>query len=105
MRDNTKDHIKQLKQRILALCTRWKKEFTGTKKFWTVAHMKWLQHLKFENVSAQEAFDEYVIQLNEANERLKRYDKRIEQWAQLPRYAEKVSKVVKTTASQRGKKK
>ena len=32
MRDNTKDYIKQLKQRIQALCTRWRKEFTGTKK-------------------------------------------------------------------------
>ena len=31
MRDNTKDHIKQLKQRILALCMRWRKEFHGTK--------------------------------------------------------------------------
>jgi hypothetical protein len=29
--------------------------------------MKWLQHLEFENLIAQEAFDEYVIQLNEAN--------------------------------------
>jgi transposase len=93
MRDNTKDHIKQLKQRILALCTRWRKEFNGTKKFWTIAHMKWLQHLEFENPVAQEAFDEYVIQLNEANARLKRYDERIEKWAELPRYAEKVSKL------------
>ncbi len=93
MRDNTKDHIKQLKQRILALCARWKKEFTGTKKRWTKAHMKWLQHLEFENPIAQEAFDEYIIQLNEANARLKRYDERIGKWAELPRYAEKVSKL------------
>ena len=93
MRDNTKDHIKQLKQRILALCMRWKKEFTGTKKPWTVAHMKWLQHLEFEDPIAQEAFDEYVIQLNEANARLKRYDERIEKLAELPRYAEKVSRL------------
>jgi hypothetical protein len=56
-----KDHIKQLKQRILALCTRWRKEFNGTKKCWTVAHMKWLQHLEFDNPVAQETFDEYVI--------------------------------------------
>ena len=93
MRDNTKDHIKQLKQRILALCTRWRKEFNGTKKCWTVAHMKWLQHLEFDNPVAQEAFDEYVIQLNEANARLKRYDERIEKWADLPRYAEKVARL------------
>ena len=81
MRDNTKEHIKQLKQRILALCMRWRKEFHGTKKNWTIAHMKWLQHLKFENEIAQEAFDEYVIQLNEAIERVKRYDAKIEKWA------------------------
>ena len=93
MRDNTKDHIKQLKQRILALCTRWRKEFNGTKKCWTVAHMKWLQHLEFDNPVAQEAFDEYVIQLNEANARLKRYDERIEKWADLPQYAEKVARL------------
>ena len=31
--------------------------------------MKWLQHLEFENPIAQEAFDEYVAQLNEANAR------------------------------------
>jgi hypothetical protein len=40
--------------------------------------MKWLQHLEFDNPVAQETFDEYVIQLNEANARLKRYDERIE---------------------------
>ena len=56
MRDNTKDHIKQLKQRIQALCI-------------------------------------HVIQLNEANARLKRYDERIEKWAKLPRYADNVSKL------------
>ncbi len=93
MRDNTKEDIKRLKQRILALCARWRKEFSGTKKNWTIAHMKWLQHLVFENPAAQEAFDEYVIQLNEANARLKRYDKKIEELAELPRYAEKVSKL------------
>lgn len=93
MRDDTKEHIKHLKQKILALCTRWRKEFNETKKFWTVAHMKWLQHLKFEDPIAQEAFDEYVIQLNEANARLKRYDERIEKIAGSQRYAEKVSKL------------
>ena len=93
MRDSAKDHAKQLKQRILALCTRQRKVFSETRKNWTKAHMKWLQHLKFENAIIQEAFDEYVIQLNEAEARLKRYDEQIEKWAKLPRYAEKVSKL------------
>ena len=93
MRDSTKDHIKRLKQQIAALCTRWHKVFNGTKKPWTIAHYKWLQQLQFEDPVAQEAFDEYVIQLNEANARLKRYDEKIEQWAALPRYAQKVSKL------------
>ena len=93
MRDNLKEHIKRLKQQIAALCTRWHKVFNGTKKLWTIAHYKWLQQLRFEEPIAQEAFDEYVIQLNEANARLKRYDAKIEQWAALPRYAQKVSKL------------
>ena len=93
MRDNLKEHIKRLKQQIAALCTRWHKVFNGTKKLWTIAHYKWLQRLQFEDPIAQEAFDEYVIQLNEANARLKRYDEKIEQWATLPRYAQKVSKL------------
>ena len=93
MRDNQKEHIKRLKQQIAALCTRWHKVFNGTKKLWTIAHYKWLQRLQFEDPIAQEAFDEYVIQLNEANARLKRYDAKIEQWATLPRYAQKVSKL------------
>ena len=93
MRDNLKEHIKRLKQQIAALCTRWHKVFNGTKKLWTIAHYKWLQRLQFEDPIAQEAFDEYVIQLNEANARLKRYDAKIEQWAALPEYAQKVSKL------------
>ena len=93
MRDNLKEHIKRLKQQIAALCTRWHKVFNGTKKLWTIAHYKWLQRLQFEDPIAQEAFDEYVIQLNEANARLERYDAKIEQWATLPRYAQKVSKL------------
>ncbi len=93
MRDNTNGHIKQLKQRILALCLRWKKVFTGTKHNWTVAHMQWLQHLKFEDSSVQLAFDEYVIQLNEEIARLARFDAKIEEMADKPEYAEKVSKL------------
>lgn len=92
MRDNLREHIKTLKQQILALCTRWKITYSDGKN-WTQRHMEWLRKLKVENEFLQETLDEYVAQLDEANTKLKRYDQRIEELTELPRYAEKVSKL------------
>lgn len=92
MRDNLREHIKTLKQQILALCTRWKKSYSDGKN-WTQKHMDWLRKLKFENEFLQETLDEYVAQLDDALNKLKRYDQRIEEMAELPRYAENISKL------------
>lgn len=92
MRDNTRAQIKCLKQQILALCMRWKKGYSEGKN-WTKKHMVWLHHLKFENSILQEALDEYLAQLEDGLAKLKRYDQKIEEIAELPQYTEKVSKL------------
>jgi transposase len=57
---------------------------------WTVTHMVWLQRLKFEHASEQEAFDGHLTAVQMASERLSSLTQAIELLAQEERYREPV---------------
>ena len=93
MRDDAQIMLKQTKQQINALCLRHGKIFDGNSR-WTPKHMKWLRDVKFANAIVQETFSEYLITLNQLIDKIDRLDKRIEEFARLAEYAEKVNKLV-----------
>ena len=93
MRDDAQTLLKQTKQQINALCLRHGKIFDGNSR-WTPKHMQWLNALKFENAILQETFSEYMVTLNQLIDKVERLDKRIEEYAELKEYAEKVNKLV-----------
>ena len=92
MRDDQKDAVKKLKQRILSFCTRHGKFYCDGGN-WTQKHLSWLKKLDFGNAVLHETLQEYLILYHQASEKVGVYDKRIEEFAKQEAYSEKVKKI------------
>lgn len=90
MRDDHKVAWKKVKQQIGAFCLRHGHQYEGTK--WTRAHIRWLRNLKLPAM-LQETLDEYMATYAMLEERILRYDQRIEEIASQKEYQEKVQKL------------
>ena len=90
MRDDHKENLKGIKQRILALCLRHGQQFDRT--YWTQVHLRWLRGLKLEGL-LRETLDEYLATYDELEVKIERYDKRIEEIAEQKAYRENVRKL------------
>ena len=58
---------------------------------WTQGHLKWLKGLTFENQYLQQVLEEYRLALDEATERLKRFEVRVEEAAEREPYKKLVA--------------
>lgn len=56
----------------------------GLGKAWTGKHNKWLKAVRFPDAEAQMVLQEYRLALQEQDERMKRFDERIEETAKAP---------------------
>ena len=61
---------------------------------WTTKHIKWLHNLEFKNPVLQETLSEYLVSYNQLSDKVERFDKRIEEFAQQESYREKVNQLV-----------
>ena len=93
MRDEAKDNLKKLKQRILSFCLRNGRHFTETKNHWTIKHIAWLKRQDFGNAILQEAFGEYLTLYFQASDKVDLFDKRIEELSKHRSYEERVRKL------------
>jgi len=93
MRDDAKGALKRIKQQLLSFCTRNGKMFTGGRNNWTLKHLAWLRKLNFGNTLLQEAFQEILASYYQAADKAERYDRRIEQLAQMESYKERVRRL------------
>lgn len=91
MRDSHKKELKRIKQQIIAFCTG-HGLFSPTKSNWTVAHLKWLKGLKF-NDPEQEIINEYLSSYTYLCDKIKAMDVRIEVLASEKQYCENVKKL------------
>lgn len=80
MRDDVKVDLKRTKQQINAFCVRHGFYFERSK--WTREHLRWLEHLVFENPIHQETLQEYLILYYTLDEKIAVYDARIAEFAQ-----------------------
>lgn len=62
----------------------------GTGKAWTKQFWRWVVGVRFEHPSAQAAFEDYLLAVQHADERLRMLDERIEEVAQSEPYLEAV---------------
>ena len=58
----------------------------GQGKTWGSKHLQWLQAMRFEDAIEQAVFDDYLVCIEQAAERKKGLDGRLEEIAQLPQY-------------------
>ena len=89
MRDSHKKELKRIKQQIIAFCTG-HGLFSPTKSNWTVAHLKWLKGLKFNDPVEQEIINEYLSSYTYLCDKIKAMDVRIEVLAGEKQYCENV---------------
>ena len=93
MRDDANAELKRVKQQITAFCTRHGQVYDGTKHKWTKPHREWLKTMKFSHLMLRETLDEYLLRLQQLEEKIAYYDRRIEEIAQDERYLEQVKKL------------
>ena len=91
MRNDHKLELKKIKQQINAFCIRHGFCYEGTK--WTQAHLKWIKKLEITNALYRETLDEYMASYEEAEAKIERFDKRIEEISEQTKYHEKVKRL------------
>lgn len=94
MRDDVSLQMKQTKQHIIAFCQRHGFLDNGTSRKWTVRYRQWLKSLVFTEPLLKETMDEYLLMLQQLEEKLEHLDKRIEELAERPEYKERVDKLI-----------
>ena len=92
MRDDHQKKLKQVKQELLAFCLRHGHRFTETRRYWTNAHMAWLNSLKLGGL-LQETLAEYLVTYESLKDRVERLDRRIAELSQGVRYQERVGRL------------
>ena len=93
MRNDEKETLKKIKQRILSYCNRSGKHFTGGRNYWTQKHLDWLNKLDFKDAILQEVLREQLITYHQACKKIEVFDRRIEEMAKSESYEEKVKKL------------
>ena len=91
MRDDHKLDLKKIKQQILAFCLRHNYRYDGNS-HWTAAHLCWLKSLQPEALY-KETLNEYLLTYTTLNDKIERFDKRIEELASKDEYKESVQKL------------
>ena len=91
MRDDIKASLKQIKQRIIAFCSRHGKLYE--RGYWTQMHVDWLRNIKFEEPILLETLEEYLLEYERLTEKIEMLDRRIEDIALEDEYREKVMKL------------
>ena len=88
-REDAQKDLLSARHRLSKMLLRYGLQFLETKN-WTCKHRAWLQGLRFEQPRAQQVFDNYLLAIEQVEERLKRLEAQIEEAAGEEAYAERV---------------
>lgn len=91
MVSDIKRERKKIKQEILAFILRHGFQFDGSSK-WTIKHMDWLRNLEM-SVIMRETLNEYMAVLESLNDKIDRFESRIDDFYQMEKYHGKVSEL------------
>jgi len=69
-REDAKQDLLRCRHRLGKLLLRRGMVYGGGKKAWTQTHRQWLRTLKFEHASEQAAFDDYLLAIEQVEERI-----------------------------------
>ncbi len=87
-REDAKKDLMAARHRLLKMLLRRGYQFTETKN-WTNKHRAWLKRLRFDEPYAQKTLNNYLLSIEQIEERLKELDGYIEEAASEEAYAEK----------------
>lgn len=65
--------------------------FTGGKSNWTQKHHRWLRQLKFSEEAEQAVFDDYLVTVERASDRVKSLEEHLEHISKVSRYSRAVA--------------
>jgi len=88
-REDAKKDLLSARHRLGKMVLRYGLQFLETKN-WTVKHRAWLKGLRFDEPYAQQVFDNYLLAIEQIEERLKMLEAHIEEAAADDAYAEQV---------------
>lgn len=88
-REDAKKDLMSAHHRLSKMLLRYGLYFLETKN-WTKKHRAWLKRLRFEHAQAQQVFDNYLLAIEQVEERLKTIESHIEEVAAYKAYAEQV---------------
>lgn len=80
-REDAKKDLLSARHRLSKMLLRYGLRFTGTKKNWTLKHRAWLKRLRFDQRHAQQVLENYLLCIEQVEERLKTLDAYIEEAA------------------------
>lgn len=92
MREDHLNDLKRKKQQILSFCLRRGLVFRETKTFWTRKHREWLHSMEV-SAADREILDEYLLTLEQLEEKIARYDERIHEIAEASACREKIRRL------------
>ena len=89
-REDVREDLMRCRHRLGKLLLRRGISYAPGKRAWTQGHRAWLRGLRFERTYDQAVLDEYLLAIEQLEERLHGLDDRILQLSQDPQYAEPV---------------
>jgi transposase len=89
-REDVKEDLLRSRHRMSKFLLRRGQRWSQGKRAWTHAHRQWLVKLRFEHEADQVIFDDYLLALEQLEERVRRLDERLEAVAQGDTYRERV---------------
>lgn len=93
LRNTRKQALKRAKQNLLSFLLRLGRSYTEGKNFWTHKHYAWLRQQRFDDPVDQETFNEYLQEVHDQQEKVDRYNQKIEELAAQDAYRDRVSRL------------
>jgi transposase len=89
-REDAREDLHRVRHRLLKFLLRRGHIFNETSRPWSEKHRRWVKAIKFESTIDQSVLDEYMLAVEQTEQRLKALDQKLEEAAQLPIYKEPV---------------
>jgi transposase len=90
-REDAKEDLLRSRHRLVKLLLRRGRMWVAGKRSWTKAHHEWLRGLRFERPADQAVFEDYLLGIEQIEERIARVDANLEALAQEEPYRDPVS--------------
>ena len=90
-REDAHEDLVRCRHRLSKMLLRRGWIWNGSKRAWSQGHRLWLRSLRFEQVADQVVLDDYLLAIEQVEQRLRWLEQRIEEASHEPAYAEAVS--------------